>query len=211
MIASKSKVSICKRFIHPKKTLISTRISHTLLVNRNSGHCTSLKFPQLLGIISKSISLKGNSPNTEAKKVTYKIILCNVLLFSATPVADMNSWLDDRALMTSLIQQHLSRAQTRMKRQADKHRSERSFAVGDWVFLKVQPYVQSSLARRANQKLAFWFFGPYQILERIGAAAYKLALPSSSSIHPVFHVSQLKVSHGKLPVSNALPDDLAQF
>ena len=43
--------------------------------------------------------------------------------------------------MTSLIQQHLSRAQTRMKRQADKHRSERSFAVGDWVFLKVQPYV----------------------------------------------------------------------
>ncbi|XP_066330232.1 uncharacterized protein [Miscanthus floridulus] len=98
-----------------------------------------------------------------------------------------------------------------MKRQADKQRSERSFAVGDWVFLKVQPYVQSSLARRANQKLAFWFFGPYQILERIGAVAYKLALPSSASIHPVFHVSQLKVSHGKLPVFDALPDELAQF
>jgi len=113
--------------------------------------------------------------------------------------------------MTSVIQQHLSRAQTRMKRQADKHRSDRSFAVSDWVFLKVQPYVQSSLARRANQKLAFRFFGPYQILERIGPTAYKLALPSSSSIHPVFHVSQLKVSHGKLPVSDALPDDLAQF
>ena len=80
---------------------------------------------------------------------------------TATPVADLSSWLDDRALMISVIQQHLSRAQTRMKRQADKHRSERSFAVGDWVFLKVQPYVQSSLARRANQKLAFRFFGPY--------------------------------------------------
>ena len=73
--------------------------------------------------------------------------------------------------MTSVIQQHLSRAQNRMKRQADKHRSERSFAVGDWVFLKVQPYVQSSLARRANQKLSFWFFGPYKILEHIGATA----------------------------------------
>ena len=130
---------------------------------------------------------------------------------TATPVADLNSWLDDRALMTSLIQQHLSRAQTRMKRQADKHRSDRSFAVSDWVFLKVQPYVQSSLARRANQKLAFRFFGPYQILERIGPAAYKLALPSSSSIHPVFHVSQLKVSHGKMSVSDVLPDELAQF
>ncbi|CAD6258053.1 unnamed protein product [Miscanthus lutarioriparius] len=119
---------------------------------------------------------------------------------TATPVADLNSWLDDRALMTSVIQQHLSRAQTCMKRQGDKHHSERSFAVGEWVFLKVQPYVQSSVARRANQKLAFRFFGPYHILERIGAAAYKLALPSSSSIHPVFHVSQLKLSHGKLPL-----------
>ena len=71
--------------------------------------------------------------------------------------------------------------------------------------------MQSSLARRAHQKLSFRFFDPYKILERVGAAAYKLALPSSSSIHPVFHVSQLKASHGKLPVSDALPDELAQF
>jgi hypothetical protein len=96
-----------------------------------------------------------------------------------------------------------------MKRQADKHRSEH-FSLGDWVFLKLQPYVQFSLARRANQKLSFWLFDPYKILERLGAAAYKLALPSSS-IHPVFHVSQLKASHGKLPVTDVLPDDLAQF
>jgi hypothetical protein len=39
--------------------------------------------------------------------------------------------------MQSLIQQHLSRAQTRMKRQADKHRFERQFAIGDWVYLKL--------------------------------------------------------------------------
>lgn len=89
LIASKSKVLIYKRFILPKKTLISTRISYTLLVNRNSGHCTSIKFPQLLGIISKSISLKGNSPSIESKKVSYKMIFYNVLLFSATPVADI--------------------------------------------------------------------------------------------------------------------------
>ena len=98
-----------------------------------------------------------------------------------------------------------------MKRQADKHRSERSFAVGNWVFSKVRPYVQSSLACHANQKLSFRFFGPYKILERIGAAVYKLDLSPSSSIHPVFHVSQLKASHGKLPMTDVLPDDLAQF
>jgi ribosomal protein L21E len=52
--------------------------------------------------------------------------------------------------MHQLVRQHLLRAHSRMKRQADKRRSERSFAVGDKVFLKLQPYVQSSVAHRAH-------------------------------------------------------------
>jgi hypothetical protein len=60
--------------------------------------------------------------------------------------------------MQNLVRQHLLRAQDRMKWQADKGRSERVFQVGDRVFLKLQPYVQSSLAPRANQKLAFKCF-----------------------------------------------------
>jgi len=57
--------------------------------------------------------------------------------------------------------------------------------------------MQSSLAHRSNQKLAFKFFGPYRILACVGAVAYRLELPASSSVHPVFHVSQLKKSVGK--------------
>ena len=70
--------------------------------------------------------------------------------------------------------QHLLRMQKRMKAQADKNRVERVFSVGDSVFLRLQPYIQVSLARRTNQKLAFKFYGPYKILERIGQVAYKL-------------------------------------
>jgi hypothetical protein len=107
----------------------------------------------------------------------------------ACPVTSLTDWLHERELMQHLVKQHLQRAQDRMKRQADKGRSERQFQVGTQVFLKLQPYVQSSLAPRANQKLAFKFFGPFVILERIGVVAYRLKLPAASSIHPVFHVS----------------------
>jgi len=83
-----------------------------------------------------------------------------------------------------------------MKKYADQHRSERHFKVNDWVFVKLQPYIQSSLSQRANQKLAFKFFGPYRVVARVGTMAYQLELPASSSVHPVFHVSQLKKSVG---------------
>jgi hypothetical protein len=76
--------------------------------------------------------------------------------------------------------------------------------VDDLVFLKLQPYVQSSLAHMSNQKSAFNFFDPYRVLQRIGEVAYGLQLPSDCNVHPVFHVSHLKKTVG------AVTQDLAQ-
>ena len=107
-------------------------------------------------------------------------------------VPELSAWLQGRQVMTDLIHQHLSRAKEHLKHQADKNISERQFQVGDSVFLKLQPYVQSTLAPRANQKLAFKYYGPFKVIACIGSVAYKLELPTSSTVHPVFHVSQLK-------------------
>jgi hypothetical protein len=79
-----------------------------------------------------------------------------------------------------------------MKAQADKKCQERTFEVGDWVYLKLQPYVQVSVAQHASQKLGFKFFGPYEIISKVGKVSYKLKLPETARIHPVIHVSQLK-------------------
>ena len=76
--------------------------------------------------------------------------------------------------LIELIRQHLLRAKQRMKKNADLQRSERQFELNDWVYLKFQPYVQSSLAEHSHHKLAFRFFRPYRILAKVGSVAYRL-------------------------------------
>lgn len=111
----------------------------------------------------------------------------------------------ERENMILILKFHLLRAQHRMQHFADQHRTERSFDIGDFVYAKLQPYRQQSVVLRANKKLASKYFGPYKILDKCGPVAYKVQLPSSSQIHPVFHVSHLKLHIGAALTSTQLP------
>ncbi|XP_073221507.1 uncharacterized protein [Cicer arietinum] len=83
----------------------------------------------------------------------------------------------DRDQMLHDLKNNLVPAQNQMKKYADQFRPPISLGVGDWVYLKLQPYRLRSLAKKGNMKLSPRFYGPYQISKQIGAIAFELALP----------------------------------
>ncbi|KAI3753681.1 hypothetical protein L2E82_25742 [Cichorium intybus] len=90
------------------------------------------------------------------------------------------------------IREHMRVAQNRQKQYADKRRKFLEFKVGDMVMLKVSPW-KGVIRFGKRGKLSPRFIGPFRVLERIGAVAYKLELPEElRGIHNVFHVSHLR-------------------
>uniref|UniRef100_A0A2N9FVM9 RNA-directed DNA polymerase n=1 Tax=Fagus sylvatica TaxID=28930 RepID=A0A2N9FVM9_FAGSY len=91
-----------------------------------------------------------------------------------------------------LIRERLRSAQSRQKSYADTRRRKLEYQVGDHVFLRV------SLTKGVKRfgikgKLSPRFIGPFEVLNRVGEVAYRLALPPMlAGVHNVFHVSMLR-------------------
>ena len=98
----------------------------------------------------------------------------------------------DTSEKVSLIRQRLLMAQSRQKSYADVRCRPLEFEVRDHVFWKVM--LKRGVVRFGNhRKLSLRFIGPFEIVDRVGTVAYRLALPPSMlGVHEVFNVFMLR-------------------
>ena len=98
----------------------------------------------------------------------------------------------DTSDKVGMIRKRLLTAQSRQKSYDDVRRRPLEFKVGDHVFLKVM--LKRGVIRFGKRgKLSPRYIGPFEVLERVGVVAYRLALPPSLlTVHEVFHVSMLR-------------------
>ena len=91
-----------------------------------------------------------------------------------------------------MIKERLKVAIDRQKSYADMKIKDVRYEIGEKVFLKVLPWKKVMRFRRKG-KLSLRFIGPYEVIEKVGPVAYRLALPPDlEKIHNVFHVSMLR-------------------
>lgn len=102
--------------------------------------------------------------------------------------------LDNIRTAVTNAQHHIQKSQDRQTRYANKLRRDVQYSVGDLVLLSSDGLKLPSASDQAK-KFQAKFYGPYKVLEVMSDLTYKLDLPRHMRIHPVFHVSKLKLFH----------------
>ena len=91
-----------------------------------------------------------------------------------------------------MIRERLKVAIYRHKSYSDMKRKDIRYEIGDKVFLKVSHW-KKVMRFGKKGKLSHRFIGLYEVIEKVGPVAYRLALPPDlEKIHNVFHVSMLR-------------------
>lgn len=89
----------------------------------------------------------------------------------ASNIEVVESMLTDRDTIIQLLQTNLTKAQQKMKQQADKHHVEVSLDIGERASLKLRSYRRLSAKKICTQKLSKCYYGAFQILDKVGPVA----------------------------------------
>ena len=86
----------------------------------------------------------------------------------------------------------LKRAAETMKHFYDRKRTDsRDYKVGDQVYVEATNISTMRPAKKLDDKR----YGPFEIIEKVGLSSYKLKLPDTWKIHPVFNEALLTPYH----------------
>uniref|UniRef100_A0A803TGS2 Gypsy retrotransposon integrase-like protein 1 n=1 Tax=Anolis carolinensis TaxID=28377 RepID=A0A803TGS2_ANOCA len=119
---------------------------------------------------------------------------------SEVPAAE--DWLQELTAVQELLHQQLDQAKEDYKRHADSHRQPGpEIKVGDRVLLSTR-FLPS---HHPCRKLDACFIGPYPVVAQLNPVTFKLQLPRSMRIHPVFHRSLLLPADGVRPDASRRP------
>ena len=80
------------------------------------------------------------------------------------PELEAAEFLQAKQNMLETLKHNLAQASARMKKFADRNRTERTLEIGDMVYLKMQPYRMAAFGLRGAIKLHNKFYGPFRVL-----------------------------------------------
>lgn len=92
-----------------------------------------------------------------------------------TEVAAVSQALIDMDELLRQLKFNLQRAQQQMVKYANESRREVQFQEEDMVYLKLRPHRQNSVCTRVFQKLATRYYGPFEILKKVGGISTRIA------------------------------------
>jgi hypothetical protein len=118
------------------------------------------------------------------------VTLSTAAVDPATKVPAAQDFLQQMAHDLRAAQRSMEQAQARQRQQANKHRRDHVFTIGDMVMLSTE---NLHIFKASGKKVLEKFIGPFPVEAIINPVAVKLTLPPQySRVHPVFHVSLLK-------------------
>jgi hypothetical protein len=104
-------------------------------------------------------------------------------------VDNVHKFVEDMKNIEAFIRDEMQWAQAIYEEKANRKRSPApAYQIGDFVWLDIR----NLKTRRPSKKLDWKNIGPFRVDKIVSPYAYRLELPNSIKIHPVFHTSLLR-------------------